>query len=183
MDSQNQAHFQVGDEIIYALHGKCRVLAVENREIGEEAIPFYKLEVMKSNLSRSTKQEPNIWLPVNSAPQRGLRPLMTEEACEEAIQILNSREFYFNPRDSWNILQPLLERTLHMEGGAGMAKVFSFLHVLKQRQIVPTPEVQKLFDGVSRVLFREICETLKIAPKTLEDRIRKGLRQKLAADQ
>lgn len=172
-----------GNEVIYALHGKCRILGTETRTIGGQPVAFYKLEVVKSNLSRSSRQEPYIWLPVASAKEKGLRERMTQEECDQALAVLNSREYYFDVRENWNTLQGKLENSIRIEGGQGLAKAYSCLHVLRAQQIVPTPEVQKMFDAVARVLFREICETLQITPKVLEDKIRKGLRQKLLANQ
>jgi hypothetical protein len=63
-----------------------------------------------------------------------------------------------------------------------MAKVMSFLHILKKKQIVPTPEVAKLSESVSKQLIRELSEVLSELPRTIEERITKGLRHKLLPD-
>jgi RNA polymerase-interacting CarD/CdnL/TRCF family regulator len=167
---------------IYALHGKCLVAALETRTVGGETNRFYKLEIQKSALSRSSRPEPAIWLPVNTARERGLREIMSPAQAEVVFAILNSREYYFSIDEAWNILQSKLETTIRLEGAAGMAKVVSFLHVLKKRQIVPTPEVAKLDTLVHKLMMRELVEVMGEQPRAIDDRITKALRHKLLPD-
>src|ERR1700733_8843100 len=91
--SQNE--FLPGSTVIYAMHGKCYVLGTETRSMGGESIRFYKLELKKSTLSRSSRLEPAIWVPVATAKDRGLRAPMTKNEAEVAMKILLSREYYF----------------------------------------------------------------------------------------
>src|SRR4051812_5675339 len=85
-----QDEFALGSFVIYSVHGKCQLLAIENRSLGTQCIPFYKLEVKKSNLSRSAKLDPTIWVPVSTAKDRGLRKPMTQSQAEDALKILMS---------------------------------------------------------------------------------------------
>ncbi len=174
--------FKPGSTVVYALHGKCTVLAVETRTIDGEAIRFYKLEVLKSALSRSTRQEPAIWLPVTSAKDRGLRNPIQREQAEAALSILTSREYFFQPSESWSTVHPKIEALIRSEGGTGLAKAYSFLYVVRNRHIVPPAEVVRLHETVARLLFRELSDALGDSPKVIEERIAKGLRQKLAPD-
>lgn len=189
-DSQPEAsyafqdgEFPIGTEVIYGIHGKCQVLTIESREVSGQASRFYKLEVQKSALSRSAKREPAIWLPVASARAQGLRPPMTLVVAEAAMTILMSREFFFNPAEPWSLVYPKLEATLRNEGGPGLARVYSYLYVLKRRQVVPASDVVKLLDSVYKIMIRELAEAFGEAPRILEERMAKGLRQKLLADQ
>ena len=175
--------FSVGTEVIYGIHGKCQVLGIEARSSLGKEMRFYKLEVQKSALSRSTKREPAIWLPVGTARQQGLRLPMSRTQAEQAMALLASREYYFNPNESWTQVYPKLEATLRSEGGPGFAQVYSYLYVLKRRQVVPSSDLVKLLENVYRILLRELTEALGETPRTLEDRMAKGLRQKLLADQ
>ncbi len=85
--------FAVGATVIYGTHGKCIVKGIETREIDGSTVPFYKLEVQKPALSRSTKQEPSIWLPVSAASSRGLRAPMDQESARAVLEILASPEY------------------------------------------------------------------------------------------
>jgi RNA polymerase-interacting CarD/CdnL/TRCF family regulator len=174
--------FSTGDKIIYALHGKCVVTGVETRTLGADRIRFYKLEVQKSALSRSSRQEPAIWVPVATARDHGMRRPMTREDADGAFRLVASREYYFPLNESWTSLQPKLEAAVRVEGGVGLTKVYCFLHVLKRKQIVPSPEVARMLENVSKHFLRELSEILGEPIRAVEDRVQKSLRQKLLPD-
>jgi RNA polymerase-interacting CarD/CdnL/TRCF family regulator len=161
------------------MHGKCAVISVETRQTGSQAIEYYKLEIQKSPLSRSTRQEPAIWVPVSSARERGLRSPMSTQDSDQVFQIINSREYYFPLNESWSAIQPKLESAIRTEGGQGLAKALSFLHVLKRKQIVASPEVARMYETVSKLLIRELAEANSDTPRNIEDKIARGMRQKL----
>jgi RNA polymerase-interacting CarD/CdnL/TRCF family regulator len=180
MDKKEQ--FSAGASVIYALHGKCSVLGTETKQMDGKSVSFYRLELKKSNLSRSQKTEPAIWVPVSNAKDRGMREPMNKEQAAEAMSLLNSREYFFKLTDMWNVLQPKFEETIRAEGGLGLAKVVSFLFVLKKKSIVASPEVLKLSENVEKLLFRELAEALNEPIKELEEKVYKGFRNKLKPD-
>ena len=87
-----QGTVDTGTTVVYGMHGKCVVRAVESRQHAGEAIAFYKLEPQKSALSRSTRQEPAIWVPLATAQERGLRAPVDADSAQEVLKILASRE-------------------------------------------------------------------------------------------
>jgi RNA polymerase-interacting CarD/CdnL/TRCF family regulator len=155
---QIREQIREGTTVIYPMHGKCTIVATENRQIDGKSVPFYRIEIQKSSFSRSTRQEPTIWLPVASARERGLRLPINSEQVKAMQQIFANREYYFDAHLPWATVLPQLENTIRAEGGIGLAKVASFLYVLKKRQVVPTQEVAKFSEGVNRMLFRELSE-------------------------
>lgn len=174
--------FAPGAVVVYGFHGKCQVAGIENRTISGRDVPFYRLEVQKSPLSRSSRPEPAIWLPVNTAGTQGLRTPMDRVQAEQALAILESREYYFPLSESWSTLQSKLESCLRAEGHLGLAKVYGFLQVLKKRQIVLSTEVSRFYENVSRLFMRELSEALNEPYRSLEVRITKLLRNKLHPD-
>jgi RNA polymerase-interacting CarD/CdnL/TRCF family regulator len=182
METQGTQTFQPGSQVIYALHGKCQVVAIENRTIGNEQIPFYKLEVVKPALSRSTRPEPAIWLPILNARDRGLRAPVTRDEADLVISILTNREYYFQLQEPFHSVLPKLEACIRTEGAIGLAKVYSYLYVLKRKLIVAPSEVNRFQESVTRLLMRELSETLGETARAIEDRISKGLRQKMLPD-
>jgi RNA polymerase-interacting CarD/CdnL/TRCF family regulator len=172
--------FEPGTPVIYGLHGKCLILSVETREAAGQTQSFYKLEVQKSNLSRSTRQEPAIWVPLPSARAKGLRrPIQNGDEAEAVYAVIQSREYYFPLDEAWSASQPKLEAAIRDEGAIGLAKVISFLHVLKRKQIVASPEVARLHETVSKLLLRELAEATGEPTRTIEDKVARGLRHKL----
>ena len=187
MDTQtpneiSQPEFPPGTPVIYAMHGKCQILGTETRSLDGQSIRFYKLEITKSTYSRSSRQDPAIWVPVLTAKGLGLREPMTKGEAEGAMGVLFTREYYFRPNDSWTSLLPQLEASIRSEGGIGLAKVASFLYVLKRKQIVPTPEVLKLQEAIHKLLFKELSEALGEPSRDLELKVAKGLKSKLLPD-
>jgi len=183
VENQSLVQFPVGATVIYGLLGHCTVVAIETKNVGGNSISFYKLEVQKSNLSRSQRHEPAVWIPMDSAKSRGLRSAMNAEAAAQAMSFLMSREYFFSLQDPWSTVHPKLENVIRSEGGAGLAKVASYLAVLKRRQIVSPPEVNRFYEGVLKLLLRELSSVLGETHKTLEEKIQRGVRQKLILDQ
>jgi RNA polymerase-interacting CarD/CdnL/TRCF family regulator len=179
MDTRSPSPFQPGSPVIYAMHGKCAVISVETRQNSGESVEYYKLEIQKSPLSRSTRQEPAIWVPVSSARERGLRPPMSTEDAEAVFKVINSREYFYPLNEPWSSIQPKLEACIRTEGGQGLAKVLSFLHALKRKQIVAAPEVARMYETVSKLLIRELADATNDTPRNIEDKIARGMRQKL----
>ncbi len=177
-----EAAFKIGDSVIYGMHGKCSLTGIETRTVSGESIVFYKLEVQKPALSRSTRQEPAIWVPVNAAQDRGLRTPITKDQAEEIFKLMASREYYFNASEAWQTVQPKLESIIRAEGAIGMTKALGYLHVLKRRQIVPTPEVARMSENVNKLLMRELSEATGESIRALEEKASKLMRQKLLAD-
>ncbi len=177
----SQTEFSAGTSVIYAMHGKCQILGTETRSLKGESIRFYKLEMKKSSLSRS-HQETAIWVPVIHAKNRGLRTPMSREEAEMAMKILLSKEYFFNTSDAWSVTQPKLEATIRLEGGLGLAKVASFLYVLKKKQVVASLEVTKLQETVYKLLFRELSEALGKHMCVLEEQVNRAFRTKLTRE-
>lgn len=174
--------FSPGSAVVYAMHGKCNIISVEDRHVGGESIRFYKLMVQRPPLSRTTRQEPAIWVPVSNAREQGMRSVMSRTEVDDVLKILSSREYYFSAAETFSSVQPKLEAAIRNEGGIGLAKALSYLFVLKRKQIVASSEVNKMYESVLRLLLREISEILGETAKALEEKLNKSLKQKLIPD-
>ncbi len=182
INSESQIEFSPGMSVIYGLHGKCQLISIENRQIGGEEMAFYKLEITRPALSRSTRKEPAIWIPVNSAKDRGLRRASTATDVEQILEIFSSREYYFSLNETWSEVHPKLEAAIRTEGAFGLARVCSYLYVLKRKLAVPPTEATKFQEMVNKLLLRELSDATGQSMRELEDQISKRLRQKLIPD-
>lgn len=171
-----------GTEVIYGLHGRCTVISVESKNVGGTDLNFYRLEIQRPIPSRTTKLGPTIWLPVTSAKEQGIRKPMDFNEAEMTLIILESREFYFQLEEPWKTLFPKLEVCIRKEGGVGLAKVESFLFVLKNKIVVPSTEILRFSELVTRLLLRELSQALNEPIKSLEERIQKLMKGKLQTD-
>lgn len=181
--ASQQGAFEPGSSVIYGMHGRCSVASIEMRRVSDQNVAFYKLEIQKPALSRSTRQEPAIWVPVATAIERGLRqPLSSPGQAEAVFKIFSSREYYFSLNEPWSVIQTKLESAIAREGAIGLAKTISYLFALRKKQIVATPEVNRLYDQANKVLTRELAGVLNEPIRAIEERVAKFLKQKLVPD-
>jgi RNA polymerase-interacting CarD/CdnL/TRCF family regulator len=172
----------VGASVVYAMHGKCTVTAIETRELAGETQRFYKLEVQKSPLSRSTRLDPAIWVPVSTAKTRGIRAPMTTNDVDQAFETFSNREYYLPLNETWNASQSKIEALVRNEGSLGVAKALSFLFVLKKKQVVAHPEVNRITETLQKLFTKEISELTGETMKAIEERMIRSMRTKLLAD-
>jgi CarD family transcriptional regulator len=180
--NSSSSEITVGSTVVYGLHGKCTITGIETRSLGGETHRFYKLERQKSPLSRSSRIEPAIFLPVTGTQSKGLRPPMNQTDVDAAFLVFGSREYYFSTKDQWHTVQTQMEEAIRTEGSNGMAKAISFLFVLKKKQIVSHPEVTKLAESIQKNFIREVSEVTGETAKQIEDKMNRAMKLKLVAD-
>lgn len=173
----------VGSQVTYGLHGKCTVTAVEERKLSGEAVAFYRLEMVRHPSARAQRPEPAIWIPVASAAQSGLRPMMDSATAAEVMSILSNREYYFDLQLPWTKAQQVLEKAIAREGAIGLAQALSYLYGIKRREVVFSPEVGRFAERVMKQILRELAEAQAALIKEIEISVNKALRAKLLPDQ
>lgn len=175
--AQNQP-FAPGSTVIYGIHGKCSVLSIETRSIGGKSMSFYKLEPIKPPLSKSTRKDPAIWVPVENAAQMGLRTPSSSEDLDKIYELLANEDAFFDLKELWSAVQPSLEIAIRNEGIMGLAKVVGYLHLKKRKNISLPTDIQRYFDSVLRALVKEIVDITQATAKQTEELIFKNLKQK-----
>lgn len=178
----SSALFAPGSHVVYGLIGKCLVEKIETRTLSGKPESFYKLQPVKYGIIKSKKVEPSILVPITTAVSRGLRAPLTAAELPKIYSILESREFYLPVGINWRDASVKIEKLVMLEGAQGLAKAMSYLYVVKNRQVVPPNEVQKLFESIQRLLVREICELTVEPMSTTEVAIEKKLKNKLTLD-
>jgi RNA polymerase-interacting CarD/CdnL/TRCF family regulator len=176
--------FQMGETLIYFPHGKCLVDGVITRTVSDNvSLPFYKLEIVKSALSRSTKKEPAIWVPVDKALSQGLRRSASPTEIAEAWSILENRESYFSSKETWQEIASRLDHLARKEGLRGLAQAASLLYAYKKKFVIPPTEVLKAEELIMRHLSKEIADAQGEFPKTIEEKAIRAMRHKLHPEQ
>lgn len=181
MDTQGE--IQIGTHVIYGLHGKCNVIGIEERIVSGSAVRFYRLEPIRNNPVKTQKVEPAIWIPVQSAKGRGLRAPINQDQSTEIFAILNNKDHYFNTADNWSVAYPKLETAVRTEGAMGLAKVLSYLHMLKKKHVVLPTEIARFYETITKLLFRELGDSLTCSMREIEERVNKALKNKQTLDQ
>lgn len=76
--------YQIGDKVVYPLHGAGWVEAIENREVAGRSRSYYVLNLPFNSL--------RVMVPQEEAEKIGLRDLMPPEAANKVLQILEGRQ-------------------------------------------------------------------------------------------
>ncbi len=84
--------FNIGDEIVYPMHGAGIIVDIEEKRILGELHKYYILQISVSDMK--------VMLPVNNLDAIGIRKIVSEDAANEAINhFLNCSE---DPNNNWN---------------------------------------------------------------------------------
>ncbi|MBI4926028.1 MAG: hypothetical protein HY843_08905 [Bdellovibrio sp.] len=173
--------FTTGACVIYALHGKCTITAVETKEINNQVIDFYKLEPQKSPIQKNQRHDTSIWLPVLSAKSKGLRLPMAQTETQEILQVLSNGEHYFPINEKWSIAHTKLEKCILIEGAQGLAKALSYLSILKKKMVILPTEITKFHETVFKLLCKELSDATNEPLTMTEEKVNKNLKQKISS--
>ena len=84
--------YQVGDKILYPMHGAGIIKLIEKREILGSVKEYYILHVPCGDM--------NVMIPVDNCDAIGVRPIVTEEEIQAAIEILRQESTQMT--GNWN---------------------------------------------------------------------------------
>lgn len=80
--------YQTGEQVLYGIHGVCRIAGTEIMRLGKEPVEYYVLQPLQQPDSR-------FYIPVNNeSAVAKLRPLMTRE---ELLRLLHNEEVRNTP--------------------------------------------------------------------------------------
>jgi CarD family transcriptional regulator len=149
--------FQVGDKVVYPVHGVAEVVALEKREIGGSSTPVYSLKILETGLK--------IMVPVTNAGTVGLRELISKKQVTEVLAILKSRDV---PRDTqtWNRRYREYMEKIKTGSIFEIAEVLRDLCVLRTSKDLSFGE-RRMLDTARGLLVREIA----LAKGSAEDKV------------
>jgi CarD family transcriptional regulator len=154
--------FEIGDVVVYPIHGVARVLAIKKEKIGDSNQLCYILE------TEINKSNTVIKLPVDKVSSNRVRKIVAETEVPKVIEILKTR----TKADSQTWNKRLREYQEKMRNGSifQAAEVFRDLSLLKESKDLSYGE-RRLFDQARNLLIKE----LSIAKKTDEREIERTI--------
>ena len=75
--------YNVGDEVVYPMHGAGRIVAIEEREVMEEKQSYYILEM---------PGEVKVMIPTATAEEHGIRNVINKEEAQKVMSVLEQDE-------------------------------------------------------------------------------------------
>lgn len=141
--------FKKGQQVVYPLQGVGLIESIEERMFKGEMVPYY---VMYFDVSDMT-----IRIPVSTAPEQGIRAIVSKEDSEKALVIISS-EYEPVPTD-WKLRYQMNLDLLRQGAVTDIALVVTKLYHRSKIKELPILE-RKLYDSALRLLVDEISFSL-----------------------
>ncbi len=153
--------YQVGDKIVYPIHGAGIVCAIEEKEILGSVNSYYILEVPTGNIS--------LMVPVKNADEIGVRPVVEPAVIDRLFEHL--RKAQVSMTENWNkryrenmtkiksgdlfeigpIYRYLMEKDMEKGLSSGEKKMFLSAHQILVSEIMLSKNIQK--EEAEQLLF------------------------------
>ncbi len=160
--------FEIGDVVVYPIHGVARVLDIKKEKIGDSDQLCYILET-EINTSCTV-----IKLPVDKVTSNRVRKIVDEAEVPSVIEILKTR----TKADSQTWNKRLREYQDKMRNGSifQAAEVFRDLSLLKESKDLSYGE-RRLFDQARNLLIKELSIAKKMDEREIERTISRIFQQ------
>lgn len=84
--------FDIGDKVVYPMHGAGIIEKIEEKEVLGETRSYYILHIPYGNMQ--------VMVPVGSADQAGVRPIVSPDKIEEVYDLLRAASSEMD--ENWN---------------------------------------------------------------------------------
>jgi CarD family transcriptional regulator len=152
--------FQIGDTVVYAMHGPGQITNILTQTVQGAAQDFYQIIL--------TEKRVQMLVPVEEANMHGLRrPIQVSEVPQVIQQLQQAatrspRQRHAEDAYTWG------KRRLREGQAAGLAEVRRFLHELEQIETITTYHMRQLRAYVYTQLPTEIAQALGDSQATAE---------------
>ncbi len=150
--------FNIGDEIVYPMHGAGIIVDIEERKILGELHKYYILQISISDMK--------VMLPVNNTEIIGIRRIVSENAANEAINhFLACGE---DPNNNWN--QRYRENIDKMKTGnlLEVATVAKTLLLRDNKKSLSNAE-RKMLSNAKNILISELVLAKKMPAEKIKE--------------
>jgi CarD family transcriptional regulator len=157
--------FNVGDVVVYPIHGVARITEIRTEKIGgsDQVCYILETEVNTANV------RPVIKLPVDKVESNRVRKIVGEDEVLEVIEILKNRAIKTDSQ-TWNRRHREYQDKMRTGSIFKAAEVYRDLCLLKESKDLSHGE-RRLFDQAKNLLIKELA----IAKKTDETEIERTL--------
>ena len=163
--------FQVGDQVVYGVHGVCIVMATENRMIDRKQRTYLVLEPAGQDGSR-------FLLPThNDAVMSKLRPIQTRETLEKLLTSEQIREMNWIRDD--NARKQIYREVIGSGGPVGLMQMVYSLYQFRTQQNAVGKKLHQCDENFLRDAERLLSGEISIVLKMQPDEARFYLREKL----
>jgi len=155
------ATFEIGDMVVYPVHGVAKVVALEDREIAGAATSVYVLTILETGLT--------IIVPTANANAVGLREIISDDEVGEVYSILRSKEVARDTQ-TWNRRYREYMEKIKTGSVFEIAEVLRDLCLLRNNKDLSFGERQML-ETARALLVKEIALAKQTAETAVEAEI------------
>ena len=150
--------YQIGDKIVYPMHGAGIIRAIEDKEILGNTNSYYILEVPVGNIS--------LMVPVKTADEIGVRNVMAPSVIEELFTFIVTTEIKVN--ENWN--KRYRENMAKIKSGDlfEIGPIYQYLQKKDKERGLSSGE-KKMFVSAHQILVSEIMLSLGISLSEAEE--------------
>lgn len=150
--------FNIGDEIVYPMHGAGIIVDIEEKKILGELHKYYILQISVSDMK--------VMLPVNNTETIGIRRIVSENAANEAINHFLSCEEDEN--NNWN--QRYRENIEKMKSGnlIDIATVAKTLLLRDSKKSLSNAE-RKMLSNAKNILISELVLAKRMSADEIKE--------------
>ncbi len=165
--------YNVGDQVVYGIHGVCKVMAIEDRKVDHKKVTYLVLEPVE-------QEGATFLVPAgNPAAMAKVRPMITRQELEEMLHGENVRE------DSWiadeNQRKQLYRELIVSGDRAALIRMVATLHRHKKAQIAAGRKFhlcdENFLRDAQRLLTGELSVVLGIAPGEVGEYVLKAMEE------
>lgn len=157
--------FEIGDVVVYPVHGVARIIGIRTEKIGNSDQLCYILETE----IKTANEKPVIKLPIDKVESNRVRKIVDENEVIQVIEILEKRGMKTDSQ-TWNRRHREYQEKMRSGSIFEAAEVYRDLSLLKESKDLSHGE-RRLFDQAYNLLIKE----LSIAKKTDETEIERTL--------
>jgi CarD family transcriptional regulator len=150
--------FQIGDKIVYPMHGAGVIETIEEREILGEKQPYYVIKIPITNIQ--------IMVPVEKVSNAGIRPIVDRLTLEKVLLTFHHEESDYSL--SWSQRYGRnMDKIRTGDVQKGMEVVRDLTHLKKKKML--TESEMRMLDNARRILISELMLVKEITKDQAND--------------
>lgn len=149
--------YNIGDEVVYPMHGAGVIVGVEDKEILGKIRKYYILKM--------PIKEMKVMVPVDNAEEVGVRNILSKEEMDEVLEILSGKDKTKMP-SNWNRRYRFNMDRIKSGDIKEIARVVRFLERVDQEKSLSTGE-RKMLTGAKQIIISEMVLVYKKDPDAI----------------
>lgn len=156
--------FEVGDKVVYPMHGAGVIEAIEEREILGESHKYYVMNLPIGNMK--------VYIPLRNVEQLGVRQVISPGEVPNVMKILQEESTL--PTLAWNRRYRANMERIRSGDIFSVAEVVRSLSQRDKEKGLSTGE-KKMYDNAYQILISELILAEGVAPEEMEEKLKQIL--------